>query len=130
MNPEFEMYYDPAPNRSPTSQRQNTLQRQASRNQFESHGYLPSGLYTAEDYAATRHEPQRFGGDMRNGTMGGYGGGYDMGGQSWNASPFHGSHTLNGLGGPGSRKPPSRGGRSGLPSVGTHLSTRTSMSSR
>lgn len=116
MNPNFEMYYDNPSNRSPASQRHGSLHRQGSRNQFEPHGFLPSGLYTAEDHAG-RYEPNRFGGDMRNATVGGYGGAYDMGGQSWNAGSFNANHSLNGLGGPGLRKPPSRGGRSGLPSV-------------
>lgn len=114
MNPNFDMYYENPSNRSPTSQRQNSLHRQGSRNQFEPHGYLPSGLYTAEDHA--RYDATRFG-DMRSATIGGYGGGYDMGGQSWNAGAFGSNNTLNGLGGPGLRKPPSRGGRSGIPSV-------------
>lgn len=52
---------------------------------------------------------------MRN-TIGGYGGGYDMGGQSWNAGAFGANTSLNGLGHQ-LRKPPSRGGRSGIPSV-------------
>ena len=121
MNPNFDMYFDNPSNRSPNSQRHNgSLHRQGSRNQFEApHGYLPSGLYTAEDHA--RYEPTRFGGDMRNATIGGYGGGYDMGGQSWNANSFNANHSLNGLGGPGLRKPPSRGGRSNLPSVRINL---------
>ncbi|KAK3710610.1 Peptidyl-prolyl cis-trans isomerase pin4 [Vermiconidia calcicola] len=113
MNQNFDMYYDNPSNRSPTSQRQGSLHRAGSRSQFQPHGYLPSGLYTAEDHAATRYD-NRYG-DMRN-TIGGYGSGYDMGGQSWNAGAFSSNNTLNGLGGPGLRKPPSRGGRSGLPS--------------
>ena len=118
MNPNFDMYYDNSVNRSPTSQRQASLHRQGSRNQFEAYGYLPSGLYTAEDHAAARYDTGRFGGDMRSATVGGYGNGYDMGGQSWNASAFA-NNSLNGLGGggPALRKPPSRGGRSGIPSV-------------
>jgi hypothetical protein len=115
MNQNFDMYYDNPSNRSPTSNRQGgSLHRQNSRNQFEPHGYLPSGLYTAEDHAAARFDGRGFG-DMRN-TIGGYGGGYDMGGQSWNAGAFSTNTTLNGLGHQ-LRKPPSRGGRSGIPSV-------------
>ena len=113
MNHNFDMYYDTASNRSPTSQRQGALHKQNSRNQFEPHNYLPSGLYTADDHV--RYDGNRFG-EMRNATIGGYGGGYDMGGQSWNAGAFN-SNTLNGFGGTGLRKPPSRGGRSGIPSV-------------
>lgn len=118
MNHNFDMYYDNSSNRSPTSQRQNSLHRQNSRNQFEPHQYLPSGLYTAEDHAGYNNG-NRFGGDMRNATIGGYGGGggYDMGGNSWNAGAFSNKNTLNGLGGHSLRKPPSRGGRSGIPSV-------------
>ena len=112
MNHNFDMYYDTSSNRSPTSQRQGALHKQNSRNQFEAHNYLPSGLYTADDHV--RYDGNRFG-EMRNATVGGYGG-YDMGGQSWNAGAFN-SNTLNGFGGPGLRKPPSRGGRSGIPSV-------------
>jgi hypothetical protein len=115
----FDMYYDNPSNRSPTSNRQGTLHRQTSRNQFDSQAYLPSGLYTAEDHA-------NFGGsgrfnDMRNATISGaYGNNYDMGGQSWNPGAFSGSNTLNGLGGPGLRQQNSRGGgRGGIPSVST-----------
>ena len=125
MNQHFDMYYDNPSNRSPTSQRQGSLQRQNSRNQFDPHGYLPSGLYTAEDHAAQRYDGNRYG-DMRNATVGGYGGGYDMGGQSWNAGAFAQNNTLNGLGGHGLRKPPSRGGRSGIPSVRNDTLSRTS----
>ena len=117
MNQQFDMYYDNPSNRSPQSQRQNSLHRQTSRNQFEqqAYGHLPSGLYTAEDHAA-RYD-NRFG-DMRGATVGGYGGGgYDMGGGSWNSGAFGSNNTLNGLGRAGMGKPPSRGGRSGLPSV-------------
>ncbi|GAB7362384.1 hypothetical protein MBLNU230_g2708t2 [Neophaeotheca triangularis] len=112
------MAYYNNPNRSPSAQRQDTsLNRQASRQQYEpAYGHLPSGLYTAEDHAG--YGGNAFGG-MRNATIGGYGGGYDMGGgqQSWNAGAFGQNHTLNGLGGTGLRKPPSRAGRSGLPSA-------------
>jgi hypothetical protein len=113
-----DMYYDNNTSRSPTSQRQNSLHRQSSRQQFEqpAYGHLPSGLYTAEDHAAS-YNGNRFN-DMRNATVSGYGNGYDMGGQSWNAGAFGQNNTLNGLGNGGSmRKPPSRGGRAGLPSV-------------
>ncbi|KAK4501275.1 hypothetical protein PRZ48_007082 [Zasmidium cellare] len=112
-NHNFDMYYDNPSNRSPTSNRQNSLHRQTSRQQFEAYGHLPSGLYTAEDHAAN-FNGNRFN-DMRNATVGGYGNGYDMGGQSWNAGAFGQNNTLNGLGGSSLRKPPSRGGRSGLP---------------
>lgn len=113
------MYYDSSANRSPTSQRQATLRRQQSRNHFDAHAYLPSGLYTAEDYAASRFDANKFAGDGRNSTIGGYGNTYDMGGQSWNGGTFgnHNNNTLNGLGAPGLRKPASRGARAGLPSV-------------
>lgn len=108
----FDMYYDSQPNRSPQSQRQ--LNRQPSRQQFEPHAYLPSGLY-ADAYGG-----DRFGGDVRNATIGGYGGGgYDMGGGSWNAGVFGQNNTINGLGGAGMRRPPSKG-RQGLPSVRVH----------
>ena len=119
MNHNYDMYYDGNPSsRSPTSQRQNSLHRQNSRTQFEPHGYLPSGLYTAEDHAAARYDAGARFNDGRNATIGGYGGGYDMGGGSWNAGAFGNNNTLNGLGGgPGLRKPPSRGGRGGIPSV-------------
>lgn len=113
-------YYDNNQNRSPSSQRQqqNALNRQGSRQQFEpAYGHLPSGLYTAEDHAG--YGGNAFGG-MRNATIGAYGVGYDMGGQSWNAGAFGQNHTLNGLGGTGLRKPPSRGARSGLPNVSSH----------
>ena len=40
-----------------------------------------------------------------------------MGGQSWNGGAFSQNNTLNGLGGPPLRKPSSRGGRAGLPTV-------------
>ncbi|CAK3836348.1 RNA-binding PIN4 [Lecanosticta acicola] len=113
-NPNFDMYYDNPSNRSPTSQRQNSLHRQASRQQFEAYGHLPSGLYTAEDHA--QFNGNRYN-DMRNATVGGYGNGYDMGAQSWNTGAFGQNNTLNGLGGSGLRKPPSRAGRSGLPSA-------------
>lgn len=120
MNHNFEMYYDNPSNRSPTSQRQGSLHRQNSRNQFDPHGFLPSGLYTAEDHAASRYDANRFG-DARNATIGGYGGGYDMGGGAWNTGAFGNSNnTINGLGGPGLRKPPSRNGRGGIPSVRVH----------
>ncbi|CAK1366251.1 RNA-binding protein PIN4 [Cercospora beticola] len=114
-----DMYYDNPANRSPTSARQNSLHRQNSRQQFEAYGHLPSGLYTAEDHAQTFNGNPRFNpSDMRNATVGGYGnGGYDMGGQSWNAGAFGQNNTLNGLGASSLRKPPSRGGRSGLPSA-------------
>lgn len=116
-----DMYYDHPAGRSPTSVRQSSLHRQNSRQQFEpAYGHLPSGLYTAEDHAQSFNGNPRFNAnDMRNATVGGYGnGGYDnMGGQSWNAGAFGQNNTLNGLGGPNLRKPPSRGGRSGLPSV-------------
>lgn len=115
-NPNFDMYYDNPSNRSPNSQRQNSLHRQNSRQQFEAYGHLPSGLYTAEDHAQFNNG-NRYN-DMRNATIGGYGNGYDMGGQSWNSGAFGQNNTLNGLGGTGLRKPPSRGGRAGLPSVG------------
>lgn len=111
----FDMYYDNPSNRSPTSQRQQgSLNRQSSRQQFDAaYGHLPSGLYTAEDY---RQDPARYG-DARNATIGGYGGGYDMGGQSWNAGgSFGGNNTVNGFGGPPMRKPGSRG-RTGIPNV-------------
>ena len=111
------MYYENAANRSPTSQRQNSLHRQNSRQQFEAYGHLPSGLYTAEDHAAAANFSGNRYNDMRNATVGGYGNGYDMGNQSWNTGAFGQNNTLNGLGGSGLRKPPSRGGRSGLPSV-------------
>lgn len=115
-------YYDNPPNRSPTSQRQSSLHRQNSRQQFEpqAYGHLPSGLYTAEDHAAGYNGNPRYN-DMRNATVGGYGNGYDMGGQSWNAGAFAQNNTLNGLGGQSLRKPPSRGGRSGLPSVSSAI---------
>ena len=115
-NPTFEMYYDQSQNRSPTSQRQTSLHRQTSRQQFESYGHLASGLYTAEDHAAARYDSNKFM-DMRNATIGGYGGVYDMGGQAWGAGAYNTNGTLNGLGGTGLRKPPSRGGRSGIPNV-------------
>ena len=113
----FDMYYDnPHPNRSPSAQRQ--LNRQPSRQQFEApYAHLTPGLYTADDHA--RGYGDRFA-DMRNATIGGYGGAYDMGGQSWNAAAFGGNNTLNGLGGTGLRKLPSRG-RAGLPSVSVHI---------
>lgn len=104
------MYYDPS-NRSPNSQRQ--LNRSNSRQQFEAYGHLPSGLYTAEDHVRSGYGGERYG---SNATVGGYGGGYDVSGQSWNAGAFGQNNTLNGLGGTGLRKPPSRG-RAGLPSV-------------
>jgi hypothetical protein len=108
MNPSnFDMYYDNPPNRSPNSRRQ--LNRQPSGQQFESYAHLPSGLYTEQDHMRTGYP------DMRN-TIGGYGGGgYDMGGQSWNAGAFSQNNTMNGLG-PNIRKPPSRG-RTQLPPV-------------
>lgn len=112
-----DMYYDNNANRSPTSQRQQSLHRQSSRQQFEpAYGHLPSGLYTAEDHAAS-YNGNRFT-DMRNATVSGYANGYDMGGQSWNAGAFGQNNTLNGLSNGGSmRKPPSRAGRAGLPTV-------------
>ncbi|EME42891.1 hypothetical protein DOTSEDRAFT_72359 [Dothistroma septosporum NZE10] len=114
----FDMYYDGPQNRSPTSQRQNSLHRQPSRQQFEAYGHLPTGLYTAEDHAQANFNGNRFNpSDMRNATVGGYSNGYDMGGQTWNAGAFGQNNTLNGLGGTGQRKPPSRGGRSGIPSA-------------
>ncbi len=48
-----------------------------------------------------------------------------MGGNTWNAGAFSTNNTLNGLGGHGLRKPPSRGGRSGLPSVGASTRKRS-----
>ena len=116
-NHNFDMYYENSINRSPTSQRQDSLHRQNSRQHFEpAYGQLGQGLYTAEEHAAN-FNGNRFN-DMRNATIGGYGGGFDMPGQSWNANAFaQNHHTLNGLGGPSLRKPSSRGGRSGLPSV-------------
>ncbi|KAH9822767.1 RNA-binding post-transcriptional regulator cip2-like [Teratosphaeria destructans] len=103
----FEMYYDNQSNRSPTSRR--PLNRQPSAQQFESYAHLPAGLYTEADQMRGGY------GDMRN-TIGGYGGGgYDMGGQTWNAAAFGQNSTLNGLGAHNLRKPPSRGGRTGLP---------------
>lgn len=117
MNHNYDAYYDQPASRSPTSQRQSSLHRQGSRNQFEQPNYLPSGLFTAEDYSAPRYDGRNFG-DMRHATIGGYGGGaYDMGGASWNAGAFINNNTLNGMGGSTLRKPLSRGGRSGLPSV-------------
>jgi len=113
MNPaNFDMYYENSSNRSPTSRRQ--LNRQPSGQQFESYAHLPSGLTGSGLYTEMDHMRSGYA-DMRN-TIGGFGGGYDMGGQSWNASAFGQNNTLNGLGGPGLRKPPSRG-RTGLPSV-------------
>lgn len=110
----FDMYYNNPSNRSPQSQR--GLNRQPSRQQFEGNAYLPSGLYTEEDHMRSGgYGGDRYG-DVRNNTIGGYGGGYDMGGQSWNAGAFGQNNTLNGLGGHSLRKPPSRG-RAGLPSV-------------
>jgi len=109
-NTSVDMYYDNPSNRSPTSNRQGSLHRQASRGQFESQGYLPSGLYTAEDHANSNGN--RYGG-MRNATIGGYGNNnYDMGGQSWNPSAFNQNNTLNGL-----RQGPSQGARGGIPSA-------------
>ena len=110
----FDMYYDNPPNRSPNSQR--GLNRQASRSQFEPTAYLPSNLYSEMDPMRSSYGGDRYG-EMRNATVGGYGGGYDMGGQSWNAGAFGHNNTMGGPGGPGSRKPPSRG-RAGIPSVG------------
>ncbi|GAB1731136.1 hypothetical protein NU195Hw_g8245t1 [Hortaea werneckii] len=107
----FDMYYD-NPNRSPNSQRQ--LNRQPSRSQFDPSAYLPSGLYNEMDPMRGNYGNERFG-DMRNATIGGYGSGYDMGGQSWNAGAFGANNTMNGPG-PGMRKPPSRG-RAGIPSA-------------
>jgi len=113
----FDMYYDNPPNRSPNSQR--GLNRQGSRSQFEPTAYLPSNLYSEMDPMRSSYGGERYG-DMRNATIGGYGGGgYDMGGQSWNAGAFSQNNTLGGPGGPGgpgSRKLPSRG-RAGIPSV-------------
>lgn len=105
------MYYETSANRSPTSNR--PLNRQPSRNQFDSYAHLPSGLYTAEDYQqdATRY------GSTRNPALGGFGGGYDMGGQ-WNAGAFGQNTMMNGYGGSSLRKPPSRG-RAGIPNVRT-----------
>ncbi|KXT08294.1 hypothetical protein AC579_6680 [Pseudocercospora musae] len=114
----FEMYYENPPNRSPTSQRQNSLHRQNSRQHFDAYPHLPSGLYTAEDHAAAaaNFTGNRYN-DMRNATVGGYGNAYDMGNQSWNTGAFGQNNTLNGLGASALRKPPSRGPRSGLPSA-------------
>lgn len=114
MNPnDFDMYYNNTTNRSPTSQRQ--LNRQASRQQVEPQAYLPSGLYQ-DAYGGN----DRFS-DMRNATIGGYGGGgYDMGGGSWNAGAFGQNNTINGIGGTGMRRPHSKG-RSGLPTVSHHV---------
>jgi hypothetical protein len=109
-NTGVDMYYENPSNRSPTSNRQGSLHRQASRGQFESQGYLPSGLYTAEDHANSNGS--RYGG-MRNATIGGYGNNnYDMGGQSWNPSAFNQNNTLNGL-----RQGSSQNARGGIPSV-------------
>jgi hypothetical protein len=111
---QFDMYYENPSNRSPTSQRQNSLHRQNSRQQFEAYGHLPSGLYTAEDHAATFNGNRFNPSDMRNATVGGYGNGYD---QPWNTGAFGQNNTLNGLGGQSLRKPTARGARAGLPSV-------------
>ncbi|WPH00698.1 rna-binding post-transcriptional regulator cip2 [Acrodontium crateriforme] len=108
----YDMYFENQPNRSPNSQRR--LNRQPSR-QFEqpAYGHLPSGLYTADDY---QQDANRFGSNGRNATIGGYGGGFDMGGQSWNAGAFLQNNTMNGYAATGMRKPPSRG-RTQLPSA-------------
>ena len=113
------MYYENQSTRSPNSQRQ--LNRQPSRQQFEANAYLPSGLYPEVDQMRSGYGGERYG-DVRNATVGGgYGGGYDMGGQSWNAGAFGQNNTMNAFGGGSGgghslRKPPSRG-RAGLPSV-------------
>ncbi|EMC97699.1 hypothetical protein BAUCODRAFT_463078 [Baudoinia panamericana UAMH 10762] len=103
----YDMYYDSPSNRSPNSHR--NLNRQNSRQQFESHPFLPSGLYP-EAYGGDKY------GDMRNATIGGYGADYGMGGGSWNASAFSQNNTMNGLGTSSMRRPHSKG-RSGLPSA-------------
>ncbi|KAK4540956.1 hypothetical protein LTR36_008464 [Oleoguttula mirabilis] len=112
----FDMYYEnQQQNRSPTSQRQ--LNRQPSRQQFEANTYLPSGLYPEVDQMRSGYGGERYGGDVRNATIGGYGGGYEMGAQPWNAGAFGQNNTMNGgFGGHSLRKPPSRG-RAGLPSA-------------
>lgn len=108
MNPnEFDMYYSNTANRSPNSQR---LNRQTSRQHVEPQAYLPSGLYQ-DAYGGG----DRFG-DMRNATIGGYGGSFDMGGGSWNNGAYGQNNTINGMGGHGMRRPQSKG-RSGLPTV-------------
>lgn len=81
---------------------------------------MPAALYTAEDHAG-RFDAGRFGGDMRNATVGGYGNGYDINGSSggWNAAAFAqngAGGSLHALGAGSMRKPNSRG-RTGLPNV-------------
>ncbi|QIW98389.1 hypothetical protein AMS68_003907 [Peltaster fructicola] len=114
----FDMHYDNASQRSPQSQRGNSLNRQPSRSQFEGYAHLPSSLYTQEDHT----QPGRFDhgnfGNMRNATIGGYGGnGYDMGGSSWNGNAFGANGSLNGLGGGSSMRKPNSRGRTGIPNA-------------
>lgn len=117
-----DMYYDnPPQSRSPNAQRHThqsqTLHRQPSR-QFDSFAHLPSNLYGPDDHTQQRYEPSRFANDRMNATMQpNYGGGYDMGGQTWNSNAFGGNNNLLGLG-PGNRsmKPPQKG-RPGIPGV-------------
>ena len=114
------MYFDNGANRSPNSQR---LGRQSSRQQFqEYHPHVPSGLGNGDMYGNEAYTGRERYADMRNQTIGGYGGGYDMGGQTWNAGAFTQNHTMNGYGGQSLRKPASRGGRAGLPSVSAAVS--------
>lgn len=118
------MYYDnPPQSRSPNAQRHTsqTLHRQASR-QFDSFAHLPSGLYTADDHAQ-RYDAPRFPNDRMTATMQpNYGGGYDMGAQTWNSSAFGGNNSLANLGaGNRSMKPPQKA-RAGIPTVSFAIS--------
>ncbi|KAK5743312.1 Peptidyl-prolyl cis-trans isomerase pin4 [Elasticomyces elasticus] len=101
------MYTYDQSNRSPNSQRQ--IHRQASRQQVEPQpqAYLPSNLYQDVSYPGEN----RFNGDMRNQTIGGYGNGYEIGGRDWNGNAFNHNNTMG-----GSMRPRSKG-RSGLPSA-------------
>ncbi|OCK82835.1 hypothetical protein K432DRAFT_402570 [Lepidopterella palustris CBS 459.81] len=108
--------YDPPSSRSPGSHRhQPTLHRQVSR-QFDAYGQPPGGLYTAEDHAQRVYEqPRTY--DRLNATIhSGYGGGYDLGAQAWNANAFGQNNPLSALGVHSTRaNKPSGRGRSTLP---------------
>jgi len=119
-----DMFYDNPHSHSSNPQRlqpQGTYLHQSPHFPVDSPANTFAGFYPPEDQNS-RFDVPRFNDRMTAATLhGNYGGGYDMGGQTWNNNAF-GGNTLGGLGGTNRLKSSNRG-RSALPSVSTPSNT-------